>query len=118
MKIENFKQLLEDVFAVEHIHSNKRKIIVRTDVFEEGLILEKVIKNCAMMYLNNYDYSTNGVGDGSFQIIYFPITEKELDKRFKAISSAINKNQNPANHKGIKHGRNIDSKNDETPSSS
>ena len=91
-KLESQKQLLEDIFAVEHIHSNKKKLIVRTDVFEDGLIIQKVSSNCTMLYLNDHDYiAKNDVSDGSIQIIFFPISERELNKRFKLISNTIKK---------------------------
>jgi len=86
MKIESLKQLLEDVFSVKSIHSSKKKSIIYTDVFEKGLVLEKALNNCAMIYLNDYDYLTHGVANGSFQIIFFPINRKELEKRLKTIS--------------------------------
>lgn len=94
MKIENIKQLFEDVFSVESIHSNKKRIIVHTDTFKEGLAIEKIAKNCAILYLNNHDYeSKQNVSDGSIQIVFFPTTQKELNKRFKLIAEAIGKKE-------------------------
>lgn len=91
-KIESQKQLFEDVFAVEHIHSSKNKLVIRTDVFEDGLIVQKISTNCTMLYINDLDYiAKNDVSDGSIQIIFFPISEKELNKRFKLISNTIKK---------------------------
>ena len=93
-KLESQKQLLEDIFAVEHIHSNKKKLIVRTDVFEDGLIIQKVSSNCTMLYLNDHDYiAKNDVSDGSIQIIFFPISHKELNKRFKLLADCISKKE-------------------------
>ena len=94
MKIESLKQLLEDVFSVKSINSSKKKSIIYTDVFEKGLVLEKALNNCAMIYMNDYDYLTNGVANGSFQIIFFPINRKELEKRLKIISNNIIKPTN------------------------
>lgn len=93
-KLESQKQLLEDIFAVEHIHSNKNKLIVRTDVFEDGLIIQKVSSNCTMLYINDLDYmAKSDVSDGSIQIIFFPISHKELNKRFKLLSDSISKKE-------------------------
>ena len=47
-KLESQKQLFEDVFAVEHIHSSKKKLVIRTDVFEDGIIVQKVSANEAI----------------------------------------------------------------------
>ena len=89
-KIESQKQLFEDVFAVEHIHSSKKKLIIRTDVFEDGIIEQRISTNCTMLYINDLDYMAKGdVSDGSIQIIFFPISEKELNKRFKLLANSI-----------------------------
>ena len=89
-KLESQKQLFEDVFAVEHIHSSKKKLIIRTDVFEDGIIVQRISTNCTMLYINDLDYMAKGdVSDGSIQIIFFPISHKELNKRFKLLSDSI-----------------------------
>jgi len=93
-KLESQKQLFEDVFAVEHIHSSKKKLVIRTDVFEDGIIVQKVSANCTMLYINDLDYMAKGdVLDGSIQIIFFPISEKELNKRFKLLANSILKKE-------------------------
>lgn len=93
-KLESQKQLFEDVFAVEHIHSSKKKLVIRTDVFEDGLIVQKVSANCTMLYINDLDYMAKGdVLDGSIQIIFFPISHKELNKRFKLLADCISKKE-------------------------
>ena len=93
-KIESQKQLFEDVFAVEHIHSSKNKLVIRTDVFEDGLIVQKISTNCTMLYINDLDYmAKSDVSDGSIQIIFFPISHKELNKRFKLLSDSISKKE-------------------------
>lgn len=91
-KIQSQKQLLEDIFAVEDIHSEKNKVVVHTDMFEEGLVIEKVSKDCSVIYLTNHNYNENSdVTDGSIQIVYFPILEKQLNKRFKLLANNIEK---------------------------
>lgn len=93
-KIQSQKQLLEDIFAVEDIHSVKNKVVVHTDVFKEGLIIEKISNNCSVFCLTNYKYDKNSdVIDGSIQIVYFPISEKELNKRFKLLANNIQKGE-------------------------
>lgn len=63
-----------------------------TDMFPEGLKIEKVAKNCALLCLSSYDYLSNvEVSDGSIQIIFFPITIKELNKRFNLLVNAFKK---------------------------
>lgn len=93
-KIESQKQLLEDIFAVEDIHSEKYRVVVHTDVFQEGLIVEKVSENCSVLYLTNHKYDKKSdVTDGSIQIVFFPISEKELNKRFKLLANNIEKGE-------------------------
>ena len=93
-KIESQKQLFEDVFAVEGIHSSKKKLIIRTDVFEDGLIVQRISTNCTMLYINDLDYlAKSDVSDGSIQIIFFPISHKELNKRFKLLADSISKKE-------------------------
>lgn len=93
-KIESQKQLFEDVFAVEDIHSSKKKLIIRTDVFEDGIIVQRVSVNCTMLYINDLDYmAKSDVSDGSIQIIFFPISHKELNKRFKLLADSISKKE-------------------------
>lgn len=94
-KIKSQKQLLEDIFAVEDIHSEKNKVVVHTDMFEQGLVIQKISKDCSVLYLTNYNYNENSdVTDGSIQIIFFPILETQLNKRFKLLANNIKKEGN------------------------
>jgi len=90
MKIDNFDEMCLEYFLLNDADI-KKKVIIKTDVFKEGLILEKVLKGCALLYLGNYDYKNKPVNDGSMQVIFFPVTKKELTKRCKALEECIKK---------------------------